>query len=335
MGVSQASSDWVAPRRDWPTHVPDRFSVSFAPAPLMATTSLYSELEEVLRAGTHQLVFIDDGGAGHHSMDPDILVQDHLSFTAVIVPARSFIPLNDAFVAWLSEVHKDVPSVTELHATALINPKRNQPWRDIEDMEVRAGHLQRAADALLPHVKTVIHAHIGREQYESLLAARAEQVDGLYDHVKKDLSKHKHGLELVTLNVVAARLQKRGVPSVVFEDEGRYRLKNEDECAVKFMFDPAVPIWRGAVVYQPSHAWPGLQVADMLAVASRESTFLLSGCGMASFFSPSIMFASEFARRSPKRRFSPSVPEAWTRPAKSERIGAALAHRGRSGPKAV
>ncbi len=233
----------------------------------MDTTNLHSELEEVLRAGTHQLVFIDDGGAGHHTMDPDILVQDHLSFTAVIVPACSFIPLNDAFVSWLSEVQKDAPSVTELHATALINPKRGQPWRDVKDVDVRAGHLRRAADVFLPHVETVIHAHIGKEQYESLLASHAEQVDGLYDHVKKDLTKHKHGLELVTLQAVAKHVQKRGVPSVVFEDEGRYRVKNKDECTVKFMFDPVVPMWRGAVVYQPSHAWPGLQVADMLAVA--------------------------------------------------------------------
>ncbi len=225
------------------------------------------EFTEVMSTGTRQRIYIDDGGAGNHTMEPSVLVQDHLSFTAVFVPAASVTALHEGWRTWIEEARHDAPEVQELHTTALINPKRGQPWKVVRNPADRARHLLRAADLLLPHAELVVHAHIGKEQYFELLRDHADEIAALPHHVRQDLRNHKNGLELVLSTAIGRILLKTGDKSVVLIDGGRYRIKNADESPVKFLFGKSVPVWRGAMVYQPSQGWPGIQLADMASVA--------------------------------------------------------------------
>lgn len=226
---------------------------------------LFADLQRVVAELSHQFIFIDDGGAGHHNFAPEVLVQNHLTYTGVIVRPDQLGPLHEAHRQWLAAAQGDAPGVEEFHATVLVNPKKADAWKGVSDTGVRANHLRQAAELFLPHVDIVIHGHIGEKQYRELVDENAAEIDELYDHVQSALRTHRDGLEKAFHTAIACAVKETGNPTVVVQDEGRYHE------AFKHQYDDDVPIWQGGVIYHPSHAWPGIQVADLTSfVLSRQ-----------------------------------------------------------------
>lgn len=223
--------------------------------------SLQRDFRAKWSEGNHQFVFIDDGGAGHHNFDPSVLVQDHLTFTAVFVPPASLPALHAGHSTWLDAAQKDAPDLRELHATRLINPKRGHAWHGVS-VGTRVAHLLAAAKILLPHVDMIVYGHIGREQYEELvLPVLEDPPPGFDSQTKRDLKKHKRGLERAFHIAIASAVMKTGTPTFVIQDEDK--LRNQ----IKVCFHEDVPIWQQGIIYHPSEEWPGIQVADLLSVA--------------------------------------------------------------------
>ena len=204
---------------------------------------LFADLQRVVDEGSHQFIFIDDGGAGHHDFDSEVLVQDHLTYTGVVVLPEQLEPLTDTHNNWLAAAQIDAPNVEEFHATALVNPKKSDPWKVVKDTGIRADHLRQAANLFLPHVDVVIHGHIGEEQYRDLLDANGAKIEQLSHHVQEALRTHGSGLERTFHIAIAHAVKKTGNPTVVVQDEGR--LRN----AFKHQYNDDIPIWQGGVIY--------------------------------------------------------------------------------------
>jgi hypothetical protein len=225
-----------------------------------STDELARDLQRVIQERSHQFIFVDDGGAGHHDMGEDVLVQDHVTYTAIILKSQDVPLLNSAHEQWIELAKTDAPMVRELHGTEIINPKKDTPWFRV-DMSRRAKMLVIAAKSMLSCISRVLHGHIGKAQYDFLVSPNNPAICKLPAHVQKSLQTHKGGLEHVFHVALGRQVKATGVPTVIVQDEDQYR-----EC-LKHQYAADIPIWQGGIVYQPSYAWPGIQAADLFSMA--------------------------------------------------------------------
>lgn len=222
------------------------------------------EYRQAVTSGAHQLVFIDDGGPGAHQLPPEILVPNFLAYVAVIVLPDALDGLHEGYREWMSGARVDAPTVTELHATEIINPKRRDAWHDVP-MVVRAKHLRRAVDLLLRHVDTCLYGGIGAAQFHELINEARANYPTSREALEGDFARHDHGLERTFHKALAFYLWRRGTSTMLVQDNGRHTQK------FKHQFAPELPIWKHGVAYLNSEDVPGIQVADLVSgVMNRE-----------------------------------------------------------------
>jgi hypothetical protein len=230
----------------------------------------------------HSVVCIDDGGAGNHNLDTNLLVQDFHLFVAIRCSAASYIELTAAHENWLDRAREILPAdaQVELHAVELVNPKSKSAWKSVPN-EVRLQLMRSAVEQLLPHVDQILFGYIGDEQYRELLGLPpqgAPTKDAQLLTPKVDLTDPstinyryrdcKLGLELNFHKALASRLQSTGQTHVIMQDAGRLRANT-----IETIFEEGINIWHRSVLHLDSREIAGIQVADLVAWSINRAPF--------------------------------------------------------------
>lgn len=221
---------------------------------------LVQSLLQILGEDRHRCIFVDDGGAGHHDMGESVLVQDHRTYTAVVIAPGNLEGLHRTYSRCFDVARQHAAAFKEFHGTEMINPKKGSPWYGV-DTAVRAKLWANTVEAMFPFVDRVVHGQIGREQYERELAKYGPAIQKLPSHVQESLRKHEWGLEHVFHVALTKMVLRDRIPTIILQDNGRYTERFKQQ----FLDD--VPIWQGGVIYWPSESCPGIQLADLLSVA--------------------------------------------------------------------
>jgi hypothetical protein len=218
----------------------------------------------------HSVICIDDGGAGHHELDPSVLVQDFHLFVAVYSSSANYVSLTGLHEEWLDQARSHLPknAEAELHATELANPKRKSVWKNVP-MDIRL-QLMGKAKEMLAHADQVMFGYIGEEQYRDLLgltrtSGKIETAIAIPNFDDPNHPHHRYrdvkpGLELTFYKALVERIRPMSQTCVLIQDAGRLPADT-----VENIFKPGSNIWRDSVLHMDSSKVAGLQVADLLA----------------------------------------------------------------------